>query len=94
MCLRHVRPLDALAADEIGSIVAGLEAIDRDLDERGQLGRSGAKSLLEHRVGLGRELRSWLKEFGAKPKARADFANRLASSKSMAQAMSRLLEAA
>jgi hypothetical protein len=52
MSLPHVRPLDALAADEIGSIVARLESIDLDLDERGQLGRSGAKSLLEHRVRL------------------------------------------
>jgi hypothetical protein len=32
MSLPHVRPLDALAADEIGSIVARLESIDRDLD--------------------------------------------------------------
>src|SRR5437868_11896271 len=84
MSMPHVRPLDALAADEIGSIVARIEAIDLDLDERGQVGRNGAKSLLEHRVRLSRELRSWLKEFGGTPKARADFANRLASSESMA----------
>jgi hypothetical protein len=87
MGLPHVRPLDALAADEIGSIVARVEAIDRDLDERGQVGRGGARSLLEHRVRLSRELRAWLKEFGGTPKSRADFANRLASSESMAEAI-------
>lgn len=94
MCLPHVRPLDALAADEIGSIVARIEAIDLDLDDRGQVGRNGAKSLLEHRVRLSRELRSWLREFGGTPKARADFANRLASSESMAEAITRLRESA
>ena len=81
-----------LAADEIGSIVARIEAIDLDLDDRGQVGRNGAKSLLEHRVRLSRELRSWLREFGGTPKARADFANRLASSESMAEAITRLRE--
>ena len=90
MSLPHVRPLDALAADEIGSIVARLESIDLDLDERGPAGRNGAKSLLEHRVRLSRELRAWLREFGGTPKARADFANRLATSESMAEALTRL----
>src|SRR5437868_9365261 len=92
MGLPHVRPLDALAADEIGSIVARLEAIDLELDERG-VGRSGARSLLEHRVRLSRELRAWLKEFGGTPKSRWDFADRLASSESMADAISRLRDA-
>jgi hypothetical protein len=85
-----VRPLDALAADEIGSIVARLEAIDRDLDQRGQVGRSGARSLLEHRVRLSRELRAWLRDFGGTPRSRADFANRLASSDALSAALERL----
>ena len=93
MGLPHVRPLDALAADEIGSLVARLEAIDRDLDQRGHVGRNGGGSLLEHRVRLSRELRAWLKEFGGTPKARADFANRLASSESLANAIDRLRDA-
>jgi hypothetical protein len=80
MGLPHARPLDAFAADEIGAIVARLEAIDHDLDEREDAGQSAVRSLLEHRVKLSRELRAWLKEFGGTPKARADFANRLASS--------------
>jgi hypothetical protein len=29
-------------------VVVGLEAIDRDLDERGHFGRGRARSLLEH----------------------------------------------
>ena len=81
-----MRPLDALAADEIGSIVARVEAIDLDLDQRGQLGRNGARSLLEHPVRLSRELRSWLKEFGGTPKARADFARAIALKPNYAEA--------
>ena len=49
MQLPHVQPLDRVAADEIGSIVARLEAIDADLDARGHFGRGGARSLLEHK---------------------------------------------
>jgi hypothetical protein len=40
-----------------GSIVARLEAIDADLDERGHFGRNGARSLREHEARLERELR-------------------------------------
>jgi hypothetical protein len=56
MELPHVQPLDRLAADEIGSIIARLEAIDRDLHEReqlsrGQRSRAGAHSCLS--IGCG-----------------------------------------
>ena len=81
MELPHVQPLDLLAAQEIGSIVARLEAIDRDLDERGHFGTSrhaSARSLLEHKARLGRELRSWLDHFGGTPKSRFEFAQKLA----------------
>jgi hypothetical protein len=75
MELPHVQALDVLAAEEIGSTVAALEAIDRELEKRGPRGKA---SLLEHKARLGRELRTWLREFGATPKARADFAAALA----------------
>ena len=75
--LPHIQPLDALAAEEAGSLIARLEAIDFDLEERGQLGRHGARSLLDHKARLGRELRAWLVELGATPRARFLFARSL-----------------
>jgi hypothetical protein len=75
MTLPHAQPLDVLAAEEIGSMIAALEAIDRDLRER----EPGAtKRLLEHKARLSRELRAWLREFGGQPKARSDWARQLA----------------
>ena len=60
MSLRHVVELDRVAADEVGSIVSRLEAIDADLNERGHFGRGGARSLLDHKARLSKELRQWL----------------------------------
>ena len=78
MQLPHVQELDRVAASEIASIVSRLEAIDADLEERGHFGRGGARSLLEHKARLGKELRQWLREFGGTPRARAEFAKALA----------------
>ena len=56
MTLPHVAGVDVIAAEEIGSILAQLEAIDRDLEERGRVRRGDArKSLLEHKAWLSRE---------------------------------------
>ena len=77
MELPHAVPIDVVAAEEIGTLVARLEAIDRDLDERGHFGRGGARVLLDHKARLTRELRAWLKEFGGSPKARAEWARTL-----------------
>jgi hypothetical protein len=79
MRLPHTMPMDRVAAEEIASIVSRLEAIDSDLDERGHFGRGGARSLLEHKARLGKELRMWLAQFGGTPKARAEFAKDLAA---------------
>ena len=79
MQLPHVHPIDRVAAEEIGSLVARLEAIDKDLDERGHFGRAGAQSLLQYRSRLSGSLQSWLDRFGATPRARADWAARLAT---------------
>ena len=76
MELPHVTGVDILAAEEIGSILAQLEAIDLDLIERPA--RRDRKTLLEHKARLGRELRSWLREFGGTPKSRADWAMTMA----------------
>ena len=75
MTLPHAQPLDVLAAEEIGSVVAALEAIDRDLAERGT---RAPKTLLEHKARLGRELRAWLREFGGLPRSRHEWARALA----------------
>jgi hypothetical protein len=92
MKMPHIQPLDSLAAEEIASIIVRLEAIDLDLEERGHFGRGGAGSLLQHKARLTRELRSWLREFGGTPKARFDFASRMNSSNSLADAINRLRE--
>lgn len=71
----HAIGLDVIAAEEIGSILAHIEALDRDLEQKGQRHR---RTVLEHRARLTRELRTWLREFGGTPKARAEFAKELA----------------
>lgn len=71
----HTVPLDVLAAEEIGSLIAQLEAIDADLEARGRRDR---KTLLEHKARLTRELRTWLREFGGTPRSRAEWAKDLA----------------
>jgi hypothetical protein len=75
MTLPHAQPLDVLAAEEIGSVIAALEAIDRDLAQRGP---NATKRLLEHKARLSRELRAWLRDFGWTPRARFEFARELA----------------
>ena len=71
MELPHVGGVDVLAAEEIGSILAALEAIDQDLTKAGSRSR---RMLLEHKARLGRELRAWLREFGGTPRARVEWA--------------------
>lgn len=75
MELPHAAPVDIIAAEEIGSILAHLEAIDKDLEQRGRRDR---KALLGHKARLTRELRTWLREFGGTPLARASWAKELA----------------
>lgn len=78
--LPHVIPIDEAACDEIGSLIARLEAIDADLESRGHFGKSGvaARTLLAHRARLSSELRAWLREVGATPRSRFEYAGRLA----------------
>ena len=78
MSAPHTVLLDRLAAEEIGRIKARIEAIDRDLDERGLTDRHGnARSLLDLRIRLSRRLESWLKEFGATPASRVGWVEQL-----------------
>ena len=75
MTMAHVAPLDRLAAEEIGSLTALLERVDADLASRGLTRKNGeARSLLDLRGRLSGRLERWLREFGATPASRADFA--------------------
>ena len=42
LALPHVAPVDAVAVDECARLLARIEAVDRDLDERGHFGKRGA----------------------------------------------------
>jgi hypothetical protein len=52
---------ERIAVHQIASCMAMLEAINRDLDERGLVDKRGeARSLLNHRARISRELERWL----------------------------------
>jgi hypothetical protein len=71
--LPHVQPLDRLAAEEIGALVARVEALDAALDKRTP-GSKGTATLLDLRLRASGRLERWLREFGATPAARAEWA--------------------
>jgi hypothetical protein len=59
-------PAERLAAHEAARCIAILEAIDRDLDERGLVDRSGQpRYLLNHRSRTSRQLEHWLEKVSA-----------------------------
>jgi hypothetical protein len=78
-------PLELVAVQEAARCIALLEAIDRDLDQRGLVDREGApRYLLNHRSRTSRQLEQWLgkvtvaverKTAGELPPPRADFAD-------------------
>jgi hypothetical protein len=93
MAASHTVPLDQIAAEEIGSLVATLEAIDQDLSERGLTDRHGnARSLLEYRARLSGRLERWLSQFGATPASRAAWVETVARGEGLAAAVRRELE--
>jgi hypothetical protein len=50
-----------IAVEQVGSCIAILEAVDRELDERGLVDKRGqARSLLNHRSSISRQLGQWL----------------------------------
>ena len=78
MAAPHTVPLDRIAAEEIGAVVAMLEAIDDDLLAHGLTDREGdVRSLADLRVRLSGRLERWLREFGATPAARVQWVERL-----------------
>jgi hypothetical protein len=59
-------PAERLAAHEAARCIAILEAIDRDLDQRGLVDKDGApRYLLNHRSRLSRQLEQWLAKVSA-----------------------------
>ena len=75
MAAPHTHPLDSIAAEEIGALLARLEALDAELaTARGKT----RQSLLDFRLRATRQLRDWLREFGATPKSRAEWAREMA----------------
>ena len=59
-------PAERLAAHEAARCIAILEAIDRDLDERGLVDREGKpRYLLNHRSRTSRQLEQWLEKVSA-----------------------------
>jgi hypothetical protein len=69
----HIKPLDALGAQEIGALVAMLESIDADLANRGLTKRSGeARTLVKLRLQASRRLQDWCSQYGLTPRSRAE----------------------
>jgi hypothetical protein len=90
--LPWMQPVDDIAIGEVGKLLARIDAVDGDLAERGHFGRNGARTLLEHRARLSRELRAWLKDLGALPSERASWSAKLGGG--LAAAIQRRLEEA
>jgi len=87
MAAAHTSPLDQLAAEEIGSLVALIEAADRDLAERGLTRKGEARSLLELRIRLSGRLERWLKEFGGTPASRLAWVDSLSRAEAVSTAV-------
>lgn len=82
MTAPHMTSLDRLTVEEIGRVLARIEALDDELDTARGATR---KTLLEIRLKASRELRTWLKECGLTPRSRAEFAKKLAEGGLMAE---------
>lgn len=76
MAAPHTVALDTLAAEEIGALLARIEALDAALEDR-KPGSKGTATLLDLRLRASARLERWLREFGATPAARADWAAQL-----------------
>jgi hypothetical protein len=77
--------LDRFAANEIGRLVALIEAIDVDLAERGVANRRGdARSMVDIRLRASARLDRWLTQFGMTPASRAQLVGRLDHDDSLA----------
>jgi hypothetical protein len=86
----HTVPLDRLAAEELGRLLALIEAIDDDLAQRGLTNRSGnARTLLDLRLRASGRLERWCAQLGLTPAARASWVTALAHGESLAETLRR-----
>jgi hypothetical protein len=70
--LPQVSPGDALAVEEVASLLALAEAIDADIAARGVTGRRGdVRKLIDVRVRVSRRLMEWSNAFALTPASRA-----------------------
>ena len=84
----HVKPLDQIGAEEIGSLVALAESLDRDIAERGVAdARGDARSVVELRLRVSGRLERWLREFGATPASRVEWVERVSRGAEIADAL-------
>ena len=72
LCAAHTSPLDRIAAEEVGSLIALVEAIDGDLATTGLTKKGEARSLLKLRIQYSRRIQEWCDRFGMNPRARAE----------------------
>ena len=87
MASNHTAPLDQLAAEEIGALVALIEAADRDLAKRGLTRKGETRSLVDLRLRASGRLERWLKEFGATPASRLAWVDSLSRAEAVSTAV-------
>jgi hypothetical protein len=75
----HTVDADVIGATEIAKLTAMVEAIDKDLEERGLTTKGEARTMIDLRLRASRQLRDALAAFGFTPKARAEWLRDLAS---------------
>lgn len=67
-----LQPFDVLGVEELASLQATLEQVDRALAEKPR--GTGRKNLLDAKVRLTREMRAWAREAGLTARSRWEFA--------------------
>jgi hypothetical protein len=80
MSAGHVDGLDRLGAEEVGALMALIEALDNELERRGPVTRDGSpRKIVDLRLRASGRLERWLAAYGLTPAARADLLATLAS---------------
>jgi hypothetical protein len=72
--------IDAFAADEVGRLLALIEALDVEIEARGVTGRTGdARAVVKLRLSASSRLQSWLQTLGLTPRSRAELVSAAAT---------------
>jgi hypothetical protein len=85
MSAQHTIGIDEVGAQEIGRLVAMIEAIDGDIVEDGLTRKGDARTIVKLRLQASRRLQEWLSAYGMTPKGRAEFVQSLARGKLVAE---------